>query len=317
MGTVINSVLAEMQPILKASQLKRLKVVLKHAFEPKQHEANETLLQAFLTAKGVEGCSLKTLQYYEDTLARVLATIAKPIGAIESDDLRRYLNDYETMRHTSKVTIDNIRRIISSFFSWLEDEDYVVKSPVRRIHRVKTAQVAKETFSDEQLETVREACGSLRERAIVDMLASTGMRVGELVRLDRSDVNFQERECIVTGKGNKQRPVYFDARAKLSLETYLANRRDASPALFVSLNGARRVTTGSIERTMRKLGNSINVGRVHPHKFRRTLATHAIDKGMPIEQVQKLLGHAKIETTMHYAMVNQNNVKASHRKYLE
>lgn len=317
METVINSVLAEMQPILKASQLKRLKVVLKHAFEPKQHEANETLLQAFLTAKGVEGCSLKTLQYYEDTLARVLATIAKPIGAIESDDLRRYLNDYETMRHTSKVTIDNIRRIISSFFSWLEDEDYVVKSPVRRIHRVKTAQVAKETFSDEQLETVREACGSLRERAIVDMLASTGMRVGELVRLDRSDVNFQERECIVTGKGNKQRPVYFDARAKLSLETYLANRRDASPALFVSLNGARRVTTGSIERTMRKLGNSINVGRVHPHKFRRTLATHAIDKGMPIEQVQKLLGHAKIETTMHYAMVNQNNVKASHRKYLE
>lgn len=317
METVINSVLAEMRPILKASQLKRLKVVLKHAFEPKQHEANETLLQAFLTAKGVEGCSLKTLQYYEDTLARVLATIAKPIGAIESDDLRRYLNDYETMRHTSKVTIDNIRRIISSFFSWLEDEDYVVKSPVRRIHRVKTAQVAKETFSDEQLETVREACGSLRERAIVDMLASTGMRVGELVRLDRSDVNFQERECIVTGKGNKQRPVYFDARAKLSLETYLANRRDASPALFVSLNGARRVTTGSIERTMRKLGNSINVGRVHPHKFRRTLATHAIDKGMPIEQVQKLLGHAKIETTMHYAMVNQNNVKASHRKYLE
>lgn len=317
METVINSVLAEMQPILKASQLKRLKVVLKHAFEPKQHEANETLLQAFLTAKGVEGCSLKTLQYYEDTLARVLATIAKPIGAIESDDLRRYLNDYETMRHTSKVTIDNIRRIISSFFSWLEDEDYVVKSPVRRIHRVKTAQVAKETFSDEQLETVREACGSLRERAIVDMLASTGMRVGELVRLDRSDVNFQERECIVTGKGNKQRPVYFDARAKLSLETYLANRRDASPALFVSLNGARRVTTGSIERTMRKLGNSINVGRVHPHKFRRTLATHAIDKGMPIEQAQKLLGHAKIETTMHYAMVNQNNVKASHRKYLE
>lgn len=317
METVINSVLAEMQPILKASQLKRLKVALKHAFEPKQHEANETLLQAFLTAKGVEGCSLKTLQYYEDTLARVLATIAKPIGAIESDDLRRYLNDYETMRHTSKVTIDNIRRIISSFFSWLEDEDYVVKSPVRRIHRVKTAQVAKETFSDEQLETVREACGSLRERAIVDMLASTGMRVGELVRLDRSDVNFQERECIVTGKGNKQRPVYFDARAKLSLETYLANRRDASPALFVSLNGARRVTTGSIERTMRKLGNSINVGRVHPHKFRRTLATHAIDKGMPIEQVQKLLGHAKIETTMHYAMVNQNNVKASHRKYLE
>lgn len=318
METVINSVLAEMQPILKASQLKRLKVVLKHAFEPKQHETNETLLQAFLTAKGVEGCSPKTLQYYEDTLARVLATIDKPIGAIESDDLRQYLNDYEITRRTSKVTIDNIRRIISSFFSWLEDEDYIVKSPVRRIHRVKTAQVAKETLTDEELEILRNACKNKRDLALVDLLASTGMRIGELVRLDVVDVNMQERECIVTGKGNKQRPVYFDARAKLHLTEYLETRADRDPALFVSLDSlASRVTVGGMELRLRNLGKKAGVSRVHPHKFRRTLATHAIDKGMPIEQVQKLLGHTKIETTMHYAMVNQNNVKASHRRYLE
>lgn len=318
METVINSVLAEMQPILKASQLKRLKVVLKHAFEAKQHESNETLLQAFLTAKGVEGCSPKTLQYYEDTLARVLATIDKPIAAIESDDLRQYLNDYEITRHTSKVTIDNIRRIMSSFFSWLEDEDYIVKSPVRRIHRVKTAQVAKETLTDEELETLRDACKNKRDLALVDLLASTGMRIGELVRLDVADVNMQERECIVTGKGNKQRPVYFDARAKLHLTEYLETRADSDPALFVSLDSsASRVTVGGMELRLRNLGKKAGVSRVHPHKFRRTLATHAIDKGMPIEQVQKLLGHAKIDTTMHYAMVNQSNVKASHRRYLE
>lgn len=318
METVINSVLAEMQPILKARQLKRLKVVLKHAFEPKQHEANETLLQAFLTAKGVEGCSPKTLQYYEDTLARVLATIDKPIGAIESDDLRQYLNDYEIARRTSKVTIDNIRRIMSSFFSWLEDEDYIVKSPVRRIHRVKTAQVAKETLTDEELEILRNACKNKRDLALVDLLASTGMRIGELVRLDVADVNMQERECIVTGKGNKHRPVYFDARAKLHLTEYLETRADSDPALFVSLDSlASRVTVGGMELRLRNLGKKAGVSRVHPHKFRRTLATHAIDKGMPIEQVQKLLGHTKIETTMHYAMVNQNNVKASHRRYLE
>lgn len=274
METVINSVLAEMQPILKASQLKRLKVVLKHAFEAKQHESNETLLQAFLTAKGVEGCSPKTLQYYEDTLARVLATIDKPIAAIESDDLRQYLNDYEITRHTSKVTIDNIRRIMSSFFSWLEDEDYIVKSPVRRIHRVKTAQVAKETLTDEELETLRDACKNKRDLALVDLLASTGMRIGELVRLDVADVNMQERECIVTGKGNKQRPVYFDARAKLHLTEYLETRADSDPALFVSLDSsASRVTVGGMELRLRNLGKKAGVSRVHPHKFRRTLAT--------------------------------------------
>ena len=317
MEIAINAVLIEMQPILEPSQLKRLAQVLRHTLSPKQPEPHQDLLELFLTAKEVEGCSPKTLEYYEGTLRRMTDALAKPYTQIDSDDLRKYLNNYEVSRRSSKVTIDNIRRIMSSFFSWLEDEDYIVKSPVRRIKRVKTATVTRETFTDEQLEIVREACGNVRDRAVVDMLASTGMRIGELVKLDRRDIDFQERECIVTGKGNKQRPAYFDARAKLSLETYLASRHDTNPALFVTLGGTRRVTIGNIERTMRKLAGSINVGRVHPHKFRRTLATHAIDKGMPIEQVQKLLGHAKIETTMHYAMVNQNNVKTSHRKYLE
>ena len=317
METTINLVLTQMQSILSCDQLKRLGEVLRFALSPRQ-EISTDLLRPFLTAKEVEGCSSRTIAYYESTIRHMVETVGKPYTQIESDDLRGYLADYESKRNAGKVTIDNIRRILSSFFSWLEDEDYIVKSPVRRIHRVKTATVTKEVLSDEDLETLRDNCTNTRDLAIVDMLATTGMRVGELVGLDIADIYLQERECIVTGKGNKQRPVYFDARAKLHLQAYLDSRTDDCPALFVSLGAsATRLSIGGIETRLRNLGKECGVLRVHPHKFRRTLATHAIDKGMPVEQVQKLLGHARIDTTMHYAMVNQNNVKASHRKYLE
>ena len=322
METTINAVLAQMQPFLDGRQMKQLKHVLHLELIEKLNrhsiELDGKLLPLFLTAKEVEGCSPKTIAYYESTLMQMTRSIPKPYTQIDSNDLRKYLNNYEIERGAGKVTIDNIRRIMSSFFAWLEDEDYIVKSPVRRIHRVKTATVTKEVLSDEELETLRDSCSAPRDLAIVDLLASTGMRVGELVGLDISDIDLQERECIVTGKGNKQRPVYFDARTKIHLTAYLNSRNDDSPALFISLNGGNeRITIGGIQTRLRNLGKSAGISRVHPHKFRRTLATHAIDKGMPIEQVQKLLGHAKIDTTMHYAMVNQSNVKASHRKYLE
>ena len=315
MEAMINMVLAQMQPVLDYLQLKQLKTVLEstlysHADVESGMPSNSSLLDLFLTAKEVEGCSPRTITYYESTLRHMDNSIRQPYTQIFSD--------YESNRSAGKVTIDNIRRIMSSFFSWLEDEDYIVKSPVRRIRRVKTATTAKEVLSDEDLEILRDNCPSLRDLAIVDMLASTGMRVGELVGLNISDVNLQERECVVTGKGNKQRPVYFDARTKLHLTEYLRSRNDDGPALFVTLRGdGQRMSIGGVESRLRNLGKRSRIDRVHPHKFRRTLATHAIDKGMPIEQVQKLLGHARIDTTMHYAMVNQSNVKASHRKYLE
>lgn len=319
MDSIVNVVLGQMKATLDAFQIKRLKEVLIAALQqPQPGQTDIDLLALFLTAKTVEGCSPKTIEYYRNTLAMMQGAIGKPVSQIESDDLRCYLDEYEQKRHASKVTIDIIRRIMSSFFSWLEDEDYIVKSPVRRIKRVKTAIVAKETFTDEQLELIRISCRTARDLAIVDLLASTGMRVGELVGLNRADIDFRERECIVTGKGNKQRPVYFDARTKQSLISYLRTRSDQNPAVFASLVGEpKRVTIGAVETRLREIGEIVNAGRVHPHKFRRTLATHAIDKGMPVEQVQKLLGHAKIDTTMRYAMVNQNNVKTSHRKYLE
>ena len=321
MEAIINTVLAQMQPLLNGRQLKQLAITLRAAFEhdkqpPKEDPAD--LLALFLSAKEVEGCSPKTIAYYRTTLEHMTEAVAKPYTQVTSDDLRSYLSDYELKRGAGKVTVDNIRRIMSSFFSWLEDEDYVVKSPVRRIHRVKCAQVTREVLTDEQVESLRDGCTCARDLAIIEMLASTGMRVGELVKLDIADVDLQERECVVIGKGNKQRPVYFDARAKLRINEYLSLRQDDSPALFVSLRGEpKRMTIGNVETRMRELGRATSVGRVHPHKFRRTLATRAIDKGMPIEQVQKLLGHAKIDTTMRYAMVDQNNVKTSHRKYLE
>lgn len=274
-------------------------------------------LKIFLAAKRVEGCSEKTIRYYDSTIRNVLNVIGKEIELVTTDDLRVYLDDYQMHSHVSKVTIDNIRRILSSFFAWLEDEDYIVKSPVRRIHKVKTCKTVKETYSDEALELMRDNSECIRDLAIIDLLASTGMRVGELVKLNRNDIDFENRECIVLGKGNKQRKVYFDARTKIHLRNYLRSRADDNEALFVSLQKPyNRLQISGVEIRLRELGRKLDLNKVHPHKFRRTLATMAIDKGMPIEQVQQLLGHQSVDTTLQYAMVNQNNVKLSHRRYI-
>jgi len=280
-------------------------------------EAAPDLVQIFLSAKRVEGCSDKTVLYYDSTIRNVLNTIGKDVRNVATDDLRLYLDCYQSTHGVSKVTIDNIRRILSSFFAWLEDEDYIVKSPVRRIHKVKTCKTVKETYSDEVLELMRDHSECVRDLAIIDMLASTGMRVGELVKLDRSDIDFANRECVVLGKGNKQRKVYFDARTKIHLQRYLNSRADDNPALFVTLQRPyNRLQISGVEIRLRRLGEKLNLNKVHPHKFRRTLATMAIDKGMPIEQVQQLLGHQSVDTTLQYAMVNQSNVKQSHRRYI-
>ena len=274
-------------------------------------------VEFFLAAKSIEGCSPKSLAYYENTIRKMLEKLRKSVKHITTDDLRGYLSAYQNANHSSKVTIDNIRRILSSFFSWLEDEDYIVKSPVRRIHKVKTAKTVKETYSDEDLECMRDGCKEIRDLAMIDMLSSTGMRVGELVNLNRGDVDFNERECIVLGKGDKERVVYFDARTKIHLQQYLYSRTDDNEAMFVSLSSPHnRIKIGGIEARLRKLGKVLGIGRIHPHKFRRTLATMAIDKGMPIEQLQKLLGHQRIDTTLQYAMVKQSNVKLAHRTYI-
>lgn len=278
---------------------------------------NMELINKFIAAKEIEGCSERTTKYYYSTLIKMDSMITKNVTHLTTDDLRMYLTEYQKINNCSKASIDNIRRNLSSFFSWLEEENYILKSPMKRIHKIKTDKVIKETYSDETLELLRDNCNNLRDLAIIDLLSSTGMRVGELVRLNINDIDFENRECVVFGKGNKERPVYFDARTKIHLRNYINSRNDDNSALFVSLDAPHnRLNISGVEIRLRQLGRKLGINKVHPHKFRRTVATKAIDKGMPIEQVQSLLGHSQIDTTMHYAMVNQNNVKESHRKFV-
>lgn len=324
MQTIIDSIRQDLSTILNNEQLEILSETLKihltkffneHNSQPLSE--NFDYLNAFLAAKRVEGCSEKSLRYYESTVRNMLSEVCKPVQHITTEELRGYLDGYQKRGTVSKVTLDNVRRILSSFYSWLEDEDYIVKSPVRRIHKVKTGKTVKETYSDESIVLMRDHCENIRDRAMIDLLASTGIRVGELVRLNRTDVDFENRECKVFGKGNKERKVYFDAMTKIHLLEYIEGRVDDNEALFVSLMSPyKRLQISGVEICLRKLGGKLHLNKVHPHKFRRTLATRAIDKGMPIEQVQQLLGHQSIDTTLQYAMVNQNNVKESHRKFI-
>lgn len=310
--------------VLNESQMEYLHQVLTQYRDDEERElfpstlnVNQQILEQFLKSKRLEGCSESTLSYYGSTINRMLNTIHCDYREITTEVLRSYLIEFQNSSTCSRITLDNVRRNLSSFFSWLEDENYIVKNPVRRIHRVKTEKLVREVYTDEMIESMRDHCKNIRDLAIIDILSSTGMRVGELVKLNRSDIKFTERECVVSGKGSKQRRVYFDARTKLHLQEYLEKRTDTNEALFVTLlKPYNRLQISGIEIRLRRLGKQLNIPKVHPHKFRRTLATNAIDKGMPIEQVQKLLGHETIDTTLQYALVKQSNVKLSHKKYI-
>lgn len=321
MDNQIYNIINDMSEVLNVAQMKKLQEVLIKRLVTQQAKLeendNNAYMNMFLAAKRIEGCSERTLEYYRSTIKAMLDKIKTPVRQMTTEMLREYLSQYQGTNNCGKVTIDNVRRNLSSFFSWLEEEDHILKSPIRRIHKIKTKKVVKEIISDENMEVLRDGCCEIRDLAIIDILASTGIRVGELVNLDIADLNFEERECIVYGKGDKERKVYFDVRTKLHIRKYLETRNDDNPALFVSLNAPyQRLQISGVEIRLRELGRQLEICNIHPHKFRRTMATRAIDKGMPIEQVQKLLGHQQIDTTMQYAMVNQSNVKSSHRKYI-
>ena len=321
MENQIYNILNDMAEFLNVMQMKKLqKVLIYHLNEAKQVQeeiSNEKYLEMFLTAKQIEGCSDRTIQYYRVTIEHMLKRITIPLRQIATEDIRQYLIDYQKINNCGKVTIDNIRRNLSSFFSWLEEEDHILKSPVKRIHKIKTKKTVKTVISDEGIERLRDRCTECRDLAMIDLLYSTGMRVGELVNLNIEDIDLERRECVVYGKGDKERRVYFDAKAKVHLKNYIESRQDTNTALFVTLNAPhKRLKISGVEIRIRELGRSIDLDRIHPHKFRRTMATRAIDKGMPIEQVQKILGHSQIDTTMQYAMVNQANVKSSHQKIM-
>ena len=324
---IINEILRHMMSVLDNGQMEKLEEVLRHSLWNMHMERmdnpvsveidNKTLLERFLSARQVEGCSLKTIGYYRSVIRKLDGILQISYFHMTTDDIRRYLVDYQNQSNCSKANMDNIRRVLSSFFSWLEEENYILKNPVRRIHKIRTDQLVKETYTDEMVETMRDHCDNLRDLAMIDLLSSSGIRVGELVHLNREDMDFENRECIVFGKGSKERTVYFDARTKIHLKNYLDSRTDDNPALFVSLlKPYNRLQISGVEIRLRQLGRKLGLSRVHPHKFRRTLATKAIDKGMPVEQVQRLLGHTQIDTTMQYAMINQKNIKMAHQKFI-
>lgn len=321
MKEAVFEVLNDMSEVLTLAQLKKLQAVLLKRFREKESNPeparNEEYLDMYIQAKTVEGLSERTISYYKSSISHLLGVVTNPVRSITTEQIRLYLSDYQKINNCGKTTIDNIRRNISSFFSWLEEEDHILKSPVRRIHKIKSKTPVKDVITDEEIERMRDGCTASRDVAIIELLYSTGMRVGELVQLDRRSVDFIERECVVFGKGGKERKVYFDARTKLHLQEYLDQRIDDNPALFVTLDAPyNRLHISGVEIRLRQLGKKLDLHNIHPHKFRRTMATRAIDKGMPIEQLQKLLGHSQIDTTMQYAIVNQNNVKAAHRKFI-
>ena len=314
-------VLNEMSEYLSIAQMKKLQEVILKTFAENEAEktdiSNDEFLAMFLSAKRIEGCSERTIKYYETTVQHLLSKVETSVRKMTTEEIREYLADYQKWNNCSNVTVDNVRRNISSFFSWLEEEDYILKSPMKRIHKIRTKTVVKNVISDEGIERLRDHCKEKRDLAIIDLLYSTGIRVGELVNLNIDDIDFEGRECVVYGKGDKERRVYFDAKAKVHLREYIEDRTDDNKALFVTLDAPHdRLKISGVEIRLRSLGRRLNLERIHPHKFRRSMATRAIDKGMPIEQVQKILGHSQIDTTMQYAMVNQNNVKTAHQKYL-
>jgi len=317
----IVKVLNEMAEYLSLTQMKKLQEVILSTFSEneisKTEIKNTDFLKMFLDAKKVEGCSDRTIKYYRTTIEHFISNRENGVRKISTEEIREYLADYQKRNNCSNVTVDNVRRNISSFFSWLEEEDYIIKSPMKRIHKIKTKTVVKNVISDEGIERLRDHCRDIRDLAMIDLLYSTGIRVGELVNLNIDDIDLDGRECVVYGKGDKERRVYFDAKAKVHLRDYIESRTDKNEALFVTLDAPHtRLKISGVEIRLRQLGRQLDLDRIHPHKFRRTMATRAIDKGMPIEQVQKILGHSQIDTTMQYAMVNQTNVKTSHQKYM-
>lgn len=321
---IINKIEHLMEGALSRIQRDLLHAVLRQCLDDDSIKAdtkmsmdNEQMLDAFYAAKRLEGCSERTIGYYASVLRRFMEENTTGFRQVTTEEVRCYLIKYGQRGGVSKVTVDNVRRVISSLFSWLEAEDYILKSPVRRIKKIRSPQSIKPVIADDELEAMRDGCTSIRDLALVDLLTSSGMRVGELVRLNRGDIDFEGRQCVVRGKGDKERRVYFDARTKVHLREYLKSRHDENSALFVSLDGMnRRLEVSGVELRLRMLGRTLGLPRIHPHKFRRTMATRAIDKGMPIEQVQVLLGHSKIDTTLCYAMVDQENVRQAHRKFI-
>lgn len=320
MLNIIKNVLKTMEKVLNSEQLQLLGDTLRKEFmrqEEKQKESNEKLLNDFIASKSYEDCSPGTLFQYRRENEKFLESIHKKIENINKKDIERYLSEYKNTHEISNTTLNNMRRYISAFFTYLEFEDVIKCNPVRKIKPVKEIKTIKKPFSELEIEELRDNVSTMRDKAIIDTLNTTGMRVSELCSVNIDDIH--DRAAVIRGKGNKERKVYFSERSWHNVQKYLESRNDDNPALFVNLkmmnNRYKRISKSSVEKMIRKAGRSVDV-IAHPHKFRRTVASRAANKGMPIQEIQVLLGHSKIDTTMIYCNVNEANVRLSHERYV-
>ncbi len=277
----------------------------------------EEELGAFLVRKRVEGRADGTIGQYKQHLKRMLQYINKPVKEITEADLFLYISMYKKQRDVTNVYLDNIRLVFSSFFGWLNNKGYITKNPAAGLDPIKKEKRIKKPLSDTELERLRRNCIIKRDTALVEFLYSTGVRVSELIALNRQDINYNSMNAVVYGKGAKERETYLTATACMHLKEYLAARTDDNEALFVSLKAPhKRLTVAGVEEVLRRLGKETGIEKVHPHRFRRTMATNILNKGMPIEEVKEVLGHAKLDTTLIYCQINKENVQHHHRKYM-
>ena len=324
---LIRGIVSDMRHSLNQKQITELNRVLINrlefveilgkelSYEQDVEKENRRLVDLFVDAKRLQGRSPKTILFYEETIRRLLKFADKPILLITTQDVRAFLlNCHDTMKAKS---VNNLKRNLSSFFQWLENEEYILKNPVKRIGNIKVPKEIKKPFSITEMEKLRMACDTLRLRAMVEFLLSSGVRLSELVSLNIDDIDMQDRSCIVMGKGAKQREVFFNERTMIHLKKYLDNREDNNPALWVSeMAPHNRLGQSGVGTDIRLLGERAGVEDVHPHRFRRTMASYAVGHGMKIEQVRVLLGHESIETTQLYAIADNEDIKHAHKKYL-
>lgn len=322
---IVDTIMLKIQNAIDELAMERLQAVLldkldKYEISERSTEivvrdgTAEGLLRKYLATKRIEGKSERTIKRYADLLSTFISQLDRRLHELTAFDIRLYLSMYKEKRKVKNRTLDNMRKVLSSFFSWLHDEEFIPRNPCRAVKSIKYDKVLRLPFSGEELERLKSACTNARDIALIHFLHATGCRVSEVVSVDVSDVDFQNRELVVYGKGGKERTVYLTQVASMYLEEYLKKRKDGSKALFTG-KGSNRIQKNGIEAAVKRIGERAGVDNVHPHRFRRTLATELISRGAAIQDVQMILGHEDIRTTQVYVYVDKRNVKNTYDKY--
>ena len=324
---IIQDILTKMQGHITDGQQEELKNALHlclNNYEVQERTTEITvadnsadgMLRRYIAVKRIEGLSETTLKRYYDLLYMMIHNIGRPLYEVDAYAIRYYLADYQERRKISNRTLDGMRKVINGFFAWLAKEDILPKNPCAAVSQIKYPKIIKKPYTATEMERIKQACTTLRDLALVEFLYASGCRVSEVASLNRSDINFLTREAVVMGKGSKERTIYLTPVAAMHLQDYLDSRQDDNQSLFASIKAPyKRLTKRAIEAALKRLGARAGVENVHPHRYRRTIATNMMDRGANIQDVATMLGHADIATTQIYCYVSQSNVRAAYNKY--